>query len=437
MTYNPNSRELQFETPTEWYNQNAVTNLVELTGPGFSQQVTPDHKMVYYTPLIDHYITCEAQSLLKNEECFVPLAGVLNGNVDLSEDYINLLAAYHQICHGPDFYGTEETIKKLYNLCCKLFPLHQDSITVYYYMSNIRILNLPSKLTENAPCWQPELTADCLSWSQQTIQHYLKAIRVWKGKKVKTLTDGYSCISYTHATWLQTLHHMGGKCCQLITEIRIKTTHLICYTYPHLAIWKLRQSNKISKETRLLCPTVSTGFFLVRRKGAISVTGNTNYGRGPTSLARSLKCTVKAAKAFQDRWFDIHPAIKMWHTTTHQKLEQDGTLETRWGRKMTWKGRIDQQTLYKALEFVPYSTVADTINKGLLRLWAHYDGNIQLLCQVNNSIVFQLPEKGFEEHCQDLITLIQVPIPYPHPLIIPVSVKVSRVSWGDLRVINL
>jgi DNA polymerase I-like protein with 3'-5' exonuclease and polymerase domains len=166
----------------------------------------------------------------------------------------------------------------------------------------------------------------------------------------------------------------------------------------------------------------------------------TNYGAGPPKIAAILGCTVEEATRLQNRWFFLHPAIKAWHARVAQDILTTRTVVTKWGRKITWLGRnrrptgeVDTQMFNAALAAVPQSTVADTINKGLLRVWRHMP-EVQLLGQVHDSVLMQIPSV---ELIPEINRLMQVVIPYEDPLTIPMEFKVSEKSWGDVTKFNL
>jgi hypothetical protein len=59
--------------------------------------------------------------------------------------------------------------------------------------------------------------------------------------------------------------------------------------------------------------------------------------------------------------------------------------------------------------------------------WGHI---AKFLLQVHDSIVFETRHKH-EAFIPDIVNDMRVIIPYPDPLIIPMSFAHSRISWGD------
>lgn len=82
-----------------------------------------------------------------------------------------------------------------------------------------------------------------------------------------------------------------------------------------------RVAGKLSKTIpttqTVYCVTVPTGFFLVRWKDTISVTGNSNYGLTAIGMANRYPAlfTRKSAQKLQDMYFALCPALLKWQTS--------------------------------------------------------------------------------------------------------------------------
>jgi DNA polymerase-1 len=147
-------------------------------------------------------------------------------------------------------------------------------------------------------------------------------------------------------------------------------------------------------------------------------------------MAINCGLTVHQAERMQRRWFEIHPGIKEWHDRTLHQLETTRTVTNRFGFRRFYFDRVEG-LLPEALAWIPQSTVACVINIGLLRASLTIP-EIQILLQVHDSLVFQLPESRRADLLPRMREALQVTVPYPDPLVIPVGLKVSRVSWGEV-----
>jgi DNA polymerase I-like protein with 3'-5' exonuclease and polymerase domains len=154
----------------------------------------------------------------------------------------------------------------------------------------------------------------------------------------------------------------------------------------------------------------------------------TNYGGKARTMARVTGKTVRETELLQARWFHLHPGIKQWHDRTMHQLETRRYVENRFGYRRFYFDRIEN-LLPEALAWVPQSTVAIITSTGI----ANLDANIpecQVLLQVHDSVVFQLPtvlRRPLLPKCREQL-LIEVP--YDDPLIIPVGAQMSTQSWG-------
>lgn len=209
----------------------------------------------------------------------------------------------------------------------------------------------------------------------------------------------------------------------------------------------------------------------------------TNYGASPNALVSALGWPVSRAQEFQERWFFLHPDIRKWHARFEAYLDGTrcwncdytevvprtrcdrcgaklgNTVKNVFGFRRIYFDRVDGGLLPEALAWVPQSTVAFAVELGWTAIsegpwwdgqldfsssthhdWSRYLVNphsydkwhnvVQFLIQVHDSIVFQIPTAQ-ESRLGELVDDLQVKIPYPDELIIPLSWKSSRVSWGD------
>jgi DNA polymerase I len=166
------------------------------------------------------------------------------------------------------------------------------------------------------------------------------------------------------------------------------------------------------------------------RQFAKSWCHGTNYGGKPRTMAAAAGITVYESELAQKRYFGRYPGILKWHERTMEQLNTKRYVENKFGYRRYYFDRLDS-LLPEALAWVPQSTVACYIN----RVWvAIYDNvpDVWVLLQVHDSLAGQFPTHKAEflkarmkEEAKKII------VPYDDPLIIPVGIKTSPVSWGD------
>jgi DNA polymerase-1 len=160
-----------------------------------------------------------------------------------------------------------------------------------------------------------------------------------------------------------------------------------------------------------------------------------NYGGSAYTLAKTIGITQHEADQFRNRWFAIHPAIADWHRRVEADLVARREVRNKFGYRRHYFDRI-QSILPEALAWVPQSTVACVINRGLVRIakqlvMRYPIGLIELLLQVHDSLVLQVKRTYLDHILPELEQQLLIPIPYDDPLTIPLGLKASPVSWGD------
>jgi DNA polymerase I-like protein with 3'-5' exonuclease and polymerase domains len=158
-----------------------------------------------------------------------------------------------------------------------------------------------------------------------------------------------------------------------------------------------------------------------------------DYGVGDSKLAQTLGITRHEASLFKSRWFGMFPGIRRWHVRVAEDVSKQGYIENKFGARLYCFGRFD---LPEFLGWVPQSTVSGVINRALVNIdRAHQRGEttIELLIQVHDSLAGQFDTRLRVVEIENLKKLASVIVPYPDPLIIPVGVKTSTLSWGECK----
>ena len=155
----------------------------------------------------------------------------------------------------------------------------------------------------------------------------------------------------------------------------------------------------------------------------------TNYLGTARTLAAALGITMKDAERFQRQWFGAHPAIPRWQEKIKHDLMTTRTIMNKFGYRRFYFGRLEEE-LKEAIAWIPQSTVACAINRGLLNI-AQRLPEVDLLIQVHDSLVFQIREERVDELLPKVLKEMHIVVPYDDPLVIQVEAKSSKTSWGD------
>jgi DNA polymerase I-like protein with 3'-5' exonuclease and polymerase domains len=174
--------------------------------------------------------------------------------------------------------------------------------------------------------------------------------------------------------------------------------------------------------------------------------GWSTYMRGVNDMADTTGVTVTAAKAKEvvAAYHKLHPSLEAWWKKVGAQLDERGTLTTSFGRTRRFFGRRNpqdrwlDQTHKEAIAFEPQSTVADLLNRGLLRWWKQFDGRWgRLLLQVHDSVLLSVPIAQVSTTVKLLKRCLEEPITVNGvTLTIPAEISVGRESWAKLEKVS-
>ena len=160
----------------------------------------------------------------------------------------------------------------------------------------------------------------------------------------------------------------------------------------------------------------------------------TNYYGQPKTMAKHTKVQVPIIAEFQARYFTAFPAIPLWHKWVRSQLGSVSYLTTLFGRRRSFFGRAyEDETLREAIAYAPQSMTADEIDTGILQVWRiakQYD--IQMLVQVHDSILAQVPVEAVNEAVPAMMEAMKAPILLNggREFVVPIEAKVGF-NWGD------
>lgn len=156
----------------------------------------------------------------------------------------------------------------------------------------------------------------------------------------------------------------------------------------------------------------------------------TNYYGQPKTMASHTKVPVAQISEFQRKYFEAFPCISEWHNETIRLLQETGQLTHLFGRRRCFFGRHeDQSTINAAIAYSPQGMTGEEINLGILSLWL--DGRFELLIQVHDSILFQVPEDQVNDLVPIALDLMQVELTLKggRKFSVPLEAEVGW-NWG-------
>lgn len=161
----------------------------------------------------------------------------------------------------------------------------------------------------------------------------------------------------------------------------------------------------------------------------------TNYGGKSRTCAIGCGMTVHESDMAQRKWFATHPGILKWHERYAELLKNGRTITNAFGYRCVYFDRVDG-LLPEALAWTPQSTVAivaSLVHMNIDNMAKERGIDIQVWLQMYDSVmgIYKLEQE--EEAVALLWEATQVAVPYPEPMIIPMGLNRSTVSWGDCK----
>ena len=120
----------------------------------------------------------------------------------------------------------------------------------------------------------------------------------------------------------------------------------------------------------------------------------TNYRGTPPTMAMHSKMPQNIISDFQSSYFRAFPVIPEYHKWIEQELQSYGFLTNLHGRRRHFFSRVTEpKTINEAVAYPSQSDTADAIITAMLNIWDKYKTpDVQLLCQVHDSLLYQIPE---------------------------------------------
>lgn len=198
-----------------------------------------------------------------------------------------------------------------------------------------------------------------------------------------------------------------------------------------------RHAVEIGGETEILTLDPKSHRFFVLRQSYKHATHGVHYVAGIKAIAHhpSIQWSEAKAKSYREKYFKRRPGLKLWHERTDFELQKTRTIYNKFGFRIVYFDRIEG-LLPQAVAWVPQSTVAITCTKGMVQLKRTLPW-VDILLQVHDSVVFQVPFR-YAESYEQILRPLHIEVPYrPEPLIIPWSLSKSEKSWGDCDKVDL
>lgn len=160
----------------------------------------------------------------------------------------------------------------------------------------------------------------------------------------------------------------------------------------------------------------------------------TNYYGTPRTMAKHTRSPTFIIEGFQRNYFNAFPAIPLWHKWVIRELDRSATLYNLFGRRRQFFGRPEDATTHrKAIAYDPQSSTGEEIDRGLYNIWNEFSHHeVQLLNQVHDSVLLQVPYDGKEEIIPRVLRSMKIEIWLPGGRLFTVPLEAKGGwNWGD------
>lgn len=359
------NQSIDFSLPLQYHEYDYADNLIHFNYRELDQLVTPNHKMPYVTN--SKFKSRPASEITMSMK--IPMCGYYHGgDLAMNHNMVRLQCAIQ--ADGTFLAGKivfhlrkERKVKRLKELLETLgiaydYSWTKDGEYIRFSKQDHYLTLLDRK------AWSYKT----LGLSESNIDILLDEILFWDGHQDNKKDHKSYCSGVKqNVEVIKTLSHLRGR--QAIV------------TWSKSGVWKVSFNRRKAVEPinrtkrcykgKVYCLTMESGFFVIRRNGKISITGNSAYRMGPERAAEVINkdsdkppyvtVTVAESKQFNKAWHDYYN-LKNWWSEIERTLYLTRTITTVYGRSRTFYAQWGNELFKEATAFEPQSTVGDHFN---------------------------------------------------------------------------
>jgi DNA polymerase I len=179
------------------------------------------------------------------------------------------------------------------------------------------------------------------------------------------------------------------------------------------------------------------------RRDAKTINFGVLYGLSSFGLSSRIGAVSRGeAKEFIDKYFAAYPKVKAYIEDVRAQVNEDGYVKNELGRTRKFPEIKSSQFFIRAaaeraaINFPIQSLAADVIKVAMINIakeLAGQDGDIRMLLQVHDELVFEVKEGKIEEYVKKIKPLMEEAIQLSVP--VKVEAKVGD-NWGEMEKIK-
>lgn len=416
--YNAQTQDITFETIRLFHEFDYTGELLHFRSDTVDQLVTPNHRVLYLNGT-GKLMTSDACELEGTKTARIPTTGkYVGGTANITNLQAKLVAALQadgSIRHRDYVLFSFKKARKIERLRSLLiegkysYREGTDGEYTWFGVHNLHDIVDIFKGNKQYDSW-------LLTWPREAIDTLLRELTWWDGDyAMRHIRRRYFTNSFQNAQWIQTLKHLSMGRSTINTVTREFSVNLGDAQYSRLS-YKVHAQQYSGK---VYCPTVSTGYFLIRRKGKISITGNSNYDmKAPTMQMQALdksegelRLTYEFCKHSLELYkLRLFPEIPAWHIEIQDELRYNKKiLRNLFGYPREFNKTLGEDMYKEAYAYKPQSTVGTITNIAATEIQSGIDNGdynrVDVLNNNHDSLLLQL-RYSYDE-CLKLIPLLQ------------------------------
>jgi DNA polymerase I-like protein with 3'-5' exonuclease and polymerase domains/uracil-DNA glycosylase len=158
----------------------------------------------------------------------------------------------------------------------------------------------------------------------------------------------------------------------------------------------------------------------------------THYLGTAKGLAERLGLGVHEVDVIQKWYYGKFPKLKKWQDAIKDQVMKRRMVENVFGYRCYFFDRIEGTIFNQAIAWIPQSTVACIINRAYVNLHENHK-DIEVLLQVHDSLAGQYDIANREQAIATIRKAAAIELPYAKPIVVPVDVNTSPISWGHCK----
>lgn len=446
------SGEITFVYPTARHQYAYAGDMVHVLGHSISAIMTPNHRVpIRFTGRPVH--VCEASALTSRRklEC-VPVAGHLRTGDDVPVAELQLVVALQA---DGSLNERELRLKlrrprkiaRLRGILAALQMAHRhtmlaDGVTQVFTIKRAELDQVlrwfePDSIwpAERKTCEKRFSLPALLTLSPDLRAMILAEVVEWDGSRGAGNRRVYVSTCKHNTDVMQTLAHLNGHQALLrsggegaltgrVQPIQILSFNKRANAYPACA-----DTTTVPFAGQVYCLTVPTGFFLIRHRDRISVTGNSNYLASPHKAfleEPQLFGTKKETERLMEVYHGIFPSVRRWHTQTCNKVDAQGYVTAPDGFRLhyadvytftfskgagVWEQQFGPQAK-EAVAGVPQHMGAAFLMRAAVTLCERYpEFTAMLRLLIHDEILWEAPEDEADLWDQRVAAVMEEPMP--------------------------